>query len=166
MKQTVGDGLVQPVRDCISTQDMISVCSCAVGPGPSPVPALCWCQGQHRHPSWLDRSDSTFTCGNLRDTVLLKLGYLGCISNDIPTNKAIILTTAVSSGSLVISNAQCVRQGDVIWAPGNGVFLGQDFRLRVSANGDWSLGVLGSSAVEVFAEQLTIDWSHHESGKN
>lgn len=62
--------------------------------------------------------------------MLLKLGYLGCILNDMPTNEAIIVTIAVSSGSLVISNAQCVRLGDVIWAPGNDRLLGQDFRVR------------------------------------
>lgn len=57
-------------------------------PRTGPVPALFRCQGEHRRRSWLDNSHGTFACGNPRVAELLKLGYMGCISNDIPTNKA------------------------------------------------------------------------------
>lgn len=42
MKQTVGDGLVEEVRDCISTQDMVPVFLYAVRTSSSlvPVPRL------------------------------------------------------------------------------------------------------------------------------
>lgn len=52
------------------------------------VPALFRCQGERRRRRWLDNSHGTFACGNPRAAELLKLGYAGCISNDIATNKA------------------------------------------------------------------------------
>lgn len=62
--------------------------------------------------------------------------YLGYISNDITTYKAIISIIVVSSGSLVISNALCVRLGVLIKVPGGHQLLGQDFGVQRSANGD------------------------------
>lgn len=55
--------------------------------------------------------------------MLLKLGRLDHVSNDISANKAIIRTVAASGASLAISDALCARLGDLIWACGRDYLL-------------------------------------------
>lgn len=74
--------------------------------------------------------------------MLLKLGRLDHVSNDISANKAIILAVAASGGSLAISDALCARLGDLIWARGRDYLPGQDFGIQT--NGHRTLPAPGS----------------------
>lgn len=77
------------VWDCISTQNAAPVFSCVVRPGDEAWFQLCsGAKGSTGAGAGWTNSHGTFAGENLRATELLKLGYMGGMCNDIPTNRA------------------------------------------------------------------------------